>query len=135
MPSRYTNEEWDAIIAQIQREIQVSHEPYPCPEIGSPAFLNTIDHTLLKLEATAAQIDQLCAEARVDQFAVCRRQEQQCILRIANIVTYYQSVCVRPRFVQKCKADLKGSNVMIDTVIGFHEGDYDLYYKLQWGLH
>lgn len=70
MPSRYTNGEWQAIIAQFERDLVVPLEPYPIPEIGSPAFMKTIDHSLLKLEARKCQFDDLCAEARVDDFAV-----------------------------------------------------------------
>jgi deoxyribose-phosphate aldolase len=33
--------------------------------------------------------------------------------------------------VQKCITDLKGSDVKVACVIGFHEGTYDLLYKLQ----
>ena len=68
--SRYTNDEWATIIGEVEKEIVVSHEPYPYPDIGSPAFAKTIDHSLLKLEAKAVQFDDLCAEARVDGFAV-----------------------------------------------------------------
>lgn len=45
--------------------------PYTCPEIGSVEFTKTIDHTLLKLEARPPSFDDLCAEARVNDFAVC----------------------------------------------------------------
>lgn len=69
--SRYTNAEWAAIIAQTERDLVVSHRPHACPEISSPAFCKTIDHTLLKLEARDVQFDELCAEARTDRFAVC----------------------------------------------------------------
>lgn len=72
MTSRYTNTEWTAIIEQTERELVVSQDPYPCPEIATPAFMKTIDHTLLKLEARSAQFNDLCAEARVDGFAVRR---------------------------------------------------------------
>lgn len=71
MTTRYTNEEWTTFIAEVEQGIVVSQEPYPCPAIGSPAFAKTIDHTLLKLDAKAVQFDSLCAEARVDGFAVC----------------------------------------------------------------
>ena len=70
MTTRYTNDEWTLFIAEVERDLFVSQEPYPCPLIGSPALAKTIDHTLLKLEARAVQIDALCAEARVDGFAV-----------------------------------------------------------------
>ena len=70
MTTRYTDEEWAIIVEVTQTDLVVPEDPYPCPEIGSPAFAKTIDHTLLKLESKAVQIDALCAEARVDGFAV-----------------------------------------------------------------
>lgn len=67
----------------------------------SPACF--IDHTLLKADATAAQIAQLCRDAAAWQFA---------------------SVCVPPRFVAEAAGHLQGSSVAIGTVIGFPLG-YD----------
>ena len=110
MTTRYTNEEWASIIAQTSAELPIPLLPYACPAIGSPAFAKTIDHTLLKLDARPVQFDELCAEARVDGFA---------------------TVCVRPQFVKKCVSDLKGSDIKVACVIGFHEGTYDLYHKMQ----
>ena len=43
-----------------------------------------------------------------------------------------KTVCVRPQFVQKCVCDLKGTDVKVASVIGFHEGTYDLYHKAQY---
>jgi len=60
-----------------------------------------IDHTLLKQDATQAQIIQLCAEAREYQFA---------------------SVCVNPTHVKLCAQLLRGSGVDICTVVGFPLG-------------
>jgi deoxyribose-phosphate aldolase len=60
-----------------------------------------IDHTLLKPEASAAQIDQLCAEAGEQHFA---------------------TVCVNPTWVQRCAQRLAGSGVKVCTVIGFPLG-------------
>ncbi len=60
-----------------------------------------IDHTLLKADATPAQIEQLCAEARAYGFA---------------------SVCVNPAYVSLCNKLLGDSNVLICTVIGFPLG-------------
>lgn len=34
------------------------------------SLAKTVDHTLLKLDATEAQIDALCEEAKKDKFAV-----------------------------------------------------------------
>lgn len=43
----------------------------------------------------------------------------------------HQTVCVRPGFVERCVSNLKGSDVKVASVIGFHEGSYDTYHKLQ----
>lgn len=60
-----------------------------------------IDHTLLKQDATGAQIDQLCAEAAQYHFA---------------------SVCVNPYYVPRCVKNLKGTDVKVCTVVGFPLG-------------
>jgi deoxyribose-phosphate aldolase len=62
-----------------------------------------IDHTLLKPEATAAQVEALCQEAIEYQFA---------------------SVCVNPAFVPLVSALLEGTNTRVKTctVIGFPLG-------------
>jgi deoxyribose-phosphate aldolase len=61
----------------------------------------TIDHTLLKQNATKDQILQLCAEAKQYQFA---------------------SVCVNPSWVTTCAQALKGTKVKVCVVIGFPLG-------------
>ena len=68
MTTRYTDEEWRTFITDTERNIRISDSPYPCPKPEKLA--RTIDHTLLKLTATSSQIDALCAEARVANFAV-----------------------------------------------------------------
>ena len=60
-----------------------------------------IDHTLLKPDATADDIDQLCAEAEEYEFA---------------------SVCVNPTWVARCSRNLRGSSVKVCSVIGFPLG-------------
>jgi len=60
-----------------------------------------IDHTLLKPDATDAQIAQLCFEARKYNFA---------------------AVCVNPSKVKLCAQLLKGASVKIATVVGFPLG-------------
>jgi deoxyribose-phosphate aldolase len=62
---------------------------------------STIDHTLLKPQATEDQIRQLCAEAREFRFA---------------------TVCVNPAWVPLCAKLLTGSTVKVCTVIGFPLG-------------
>jgi deoxyribose-phosphate aldolase len=60
-----------------------------------------IDHTLLKPDATAADIDQLCDEAKQYGFA---------------------SVCVNPFWVRRCADRLRGTSVRVASVIGFPFG-------------
>ncbi|PTM59494.1 deoxyribose-phosphate aldolase [Desmospora activa DSM 45169] len=60
-----------------------------------------IDHTLLKPEATAEQIDRLCQEAAVHHFA---------------------SVCVNPTWVARAAQRLEGTDVKVCTVVGFPLG-------------
>lgn len=59
------------------------------------------DHTLLKPEATAAQIDQLCDEAKAYDF---------------------YSVCVNTCYVGPCTDNLKGTDVKVAAVVGFPLG-------------
>jgi deoxyribose-phosphate aldolase len=61
----------------------------------------TIDHTLLKQDATSAQISQHCADALKYQFA---------------------TVCIHPIWVPLCARLLQGSPVKVCTVVGFPFG-------------
>ena len=60
-----------------------------------------IDHTLLRPDATAADIDKLCDEALTYGFA---------------------AVCVNPTWVRRCAQRLRGSGVRVASVIGFPFG-------------
>ena len=60
-----------------------------------------IDHTLLKPEASRAQVEQLCDEAKQYGFA---------------------SVCVNPAYVRLCAQRLEGSSVKVCAVVGFPLG-------------
>ena len=66
-----------------------------------PDIASMIDHTLLKPDATADQIAQLCYEAKKYHFA---------------------SVCVNPTHVKLCAELLQGSSAKVCTVIGFPLG-------------
>ena len=66
-----------------------------------PAIASLIDHTILKPEATRADIIKLCREARQYNFA---------------------SVCVNPYWVPLVRAEMAGSPVKVCTVIGFPLG-------------
>jgi deoxyribose-phosphate aldolase len=60
-----------------------------------------IDHTLLKPDATAAQVDRLCDEAKQHRFA---------------------AVCVNPLWVKRAAGRLRGSGVAVASVVGFPLG-------------
>jgi deoxyribose-phosphate aldolase len=76
--------------------------PAPAGAAMSPDRLaRLIDHTLLRPEATATDIDRLCAEALKYTFF---------------------SVCVNPANVQQAKKLLQGSSVRVCCVVGFPLG-------------
>lgn len=66
-----------------------------------PKIAALIDHTILKPEATRAEVVKVCQEARQYNFA---------------------SVCVNPHWVPLVAAELKGSPVKVCTVVGFPLG-------------
>jgi deoxyribose-phosphate aldolase len=66
-----------------------------------PAIASLIDHTILKPEATRADLVKVCREARQYNFA---------------------SVCVNPYWVPLVRSELAGSPVKICTVVGFPLG-------------
>ncbi len=68
---------------------------------SAPSIASLIDHTLLRPEATRADIQQLCREAREYKFA---------------------SVCVNAYWVPLAAAELAGSGVLVCTVVGFPLG-------------
>jgi deoxyribose-phosphate aldolase len=68
-----------------------------------------IDHTLLKQDALSTHILQLCEEARTHRF---------------------MSVCIQPHFVLLAKKSLRGSDVLVCTVIGFPLGQHTSSIKL-----
>jgi deoxyribose-phosphate aldolase len=65
------------------------------------SLASQIDHTLLRADATAADIRNICCEARKYGFA---------------------SVCVNPYWVPLAASELAGSSVKVCTVIGFPLG-------------
>ena len=70
MTNRYTQAEWRSIIDEAEKEHSSTTVRYKAPVIGSLEFAKCIDHTLLKLEVTPGQIDQLCDEAVQHNFKV-----------------------------------------------------------------
>jgi len=74
--------------------------PDPAP-VTPEELAKLIDHTLLRPEATSADIENLCDEARRYSF---------------------YSVCVNPSYVRDAKALLRGSPVKVCCVVGFPLG-------------
>lgn len=68
---------------------------------GASDLSGLIDHTLLKPDATSADIDKLCREAAEWKFA---------------------SVCVNPTWVALAASTLRGSGVAVCSVVGFPLG-------------
>jgi deoxyribose-phosphate aldolase len=66
-----------------------------------PSIASLIDHTILKPDATRADVIKVCREARQYSFA---------------------SVCVNPYWVPLVRAELAGSPVKVCTVVGFPLG-------------
>jgi deoxyribose-phosphate aldolase len=66
-----------------------------------PAIASVIDHTILKPEATRADVVKVCREARQYGFA---------------------SVCVNPYWTSLVRSELAGSPVKVCTVVGFPLG-------------
>lgn len=89
-----------SIIAEFDNS-DVIVEKIKSKRINSKELAGFIDHTLLKADATSAQISSLCAEAKKNGFA---------------------AVCVNPSYVEYCCKFLFGSTVKTCTVIGFPLG-------------
>jgi len=71
------------------------------PAIDPDVLAKMIDHTLLKPDATKADVDTLCGEAKRYGF---------------------YSVCVNPAYVKQAKALLRGTPVKVCCVVGFPLG-------------
>ncbi len=68
---------------------------------ASDGVAGMIDHTLLKADASLLEIERLCQEASENRFA---------------------SVCVNPTWVSTCARLLRGSPVVVCSVVGFPLG-------------
>jgi deoxyribose-phosphate aldolase len=87
MTDRYTNEEWkaqiDETVKNVMKEVDSgarARKVYEGPRMrnGDEALkelAKTVDHTVLKLDATTTMIDGLCSEARTENFKVCLFRE------------------------------------------------------------
>ncbi len=96
----------EQIIQQVNQALQKMGSPAPLPTRRAPVTAETplarlIDHTLLKPEASAAEIETLCAEAREHGFA---------------------SVCINSVYVPLAAALLRESEAVVCTVVGFPLG-------------
>lgn len=102
-----TQAELDALVAQIVMEVQqrtaaAAETPAPAPIPSTAAGIAAlIDHTVLKADATRADVVRICREAREYGFA---------------------SVCINPHWVPAAAAELAGSAVKVCTVVGFPLG-------------
>lgn len=93
-----------------ERAVQAPAEPATPTPAATPGvryvrdgarIAEFIDHTLLKPEATRAEVEKLCAEAKEHEFA---------------------AVCVNAVWVPVCVELLRGSKVAVATVVGFPLG-------------
>ena len=85
--------------AEVARPFQAAASPQP--KLFGASLAALIDHTILRPDATADEIRQVCAEARHYGFA---------------------SVCVNPARVALATAELRGSGVKVCSVAGFPLG-------------
>jgi deoxyribose-phosphate aldolase len=96
-------EDLQRIADRVRQLIQANSAPAASapPPVSPDQLAQMIDHTLLKPEATAADIETLCDEAKRHHF---------------------YSVCVNPTYVKQCKTLLRGSPVKLCCVVGFPLG-------------
>lgn len=95
------SESGSTAVSQKTRSVVTQQEHGSCECITPAGLASYIDHTLLKPDATQAQIEQLCQEAI--QYSFC-------------------SVCVQPFWVSYCARKLRGTKVKVCTVVGFPHG-------------
>jgi deoxyribose-phosphate aldolase len=92
----------EQILQRIQVVLSTPVRPTsPGKSMSAARLARTIDHTLLKPEATADQISVLCREA---------------------IAYHFAAVCIHPTYVALCREQLEGTDVKIATVVGFPLG-------------
>lgn len=84
MTTRYTQDEWLGLFDQAGQNLTSTPLEYRAPSVGTAAFAKTIDHTLLKLDATGKQVDTLCDEARRNNFKVCHFSHCEISLCLAH---------------------------------------------------
>lgn len=95
-------DEMTGLVSRVSARLGMEPPPAAVDDVPVPAGLAAfIDHTLLRADATAADIERLCREARQHHFA---------------------SVCVNPSRVARAAAELAASGVEVCSVIGFPLG-------------
>lgn len=97
-----TNSDLDQRVEQISRQLAAGLVAPPASvPTGAAALASLIDHTILKPEATRADVLKVCAEARQFGFA---------------------SVCINPYWVPLVAEALRNTPAKVCTVIGFPLG-------------
>ncbi len=104
-PARWSSQDWpaDGCPTRVQQVIDAGAVRLGLHAAGSTGgtVARLIDHTLLKADASAADIETLCAEAAQHKFA---------------------TVCVNPAWVSLAARRLRGSGVGVCSVVGFPLG-------------
>ncbi len=94
------------MIGQVKKEV-LAHESgaqaSACAPISPRSLASYIDHTLLKPDASAEEVREVCEEAKQHQFA---------------------SVCVNPSYIRLVAEQLEGNGVTPCCVIGFPFGTH-----------
>jgi deoxyribose-phosphate aldolase len=97
-----SSEDIERIADRVKQLLQQGSSAPPATTVLTPEKLvKLIDHTLLRPEATAEDIEKLCQEA--SQYG-------------------FYSVCVNPTWVAKAKSILRGTSVKVCAVVGFPLG-------------
>jgi deoxyribose-phosphate aldolase len=91
----------ERVAARVRQLLTQTSSPTAAPQLAAAQVAQLIDHTLLRPEATPADIAQLCEEARQYGFF---------------------SVCVNPAWVRQAAELLRGSTVKVCAVVGFPLG-------------
>lgn len=91
----------DPVVELLQRLARAASRKRVKPKAEPGVLASYLDHTLLRSDATPADIEQLCAEALEHSFA---------------------AVCVNGVYVRRCARLLKGKGVAVCTVAGFPLG-------------
>ncbi len=99
--STYKDQQVTTVYDQKGRLVRVLAESSAAQPREASKLAEMIDHTLLKPDATASQIDQLCREALEFGFG---------------------AVCVNSYWVKQCKKMLAGSSVKTAATVGFPLG-------------